>query len=109
MDWLPRKLGHSSYVRLVVMIVGFLLYRSSTSLKKMLLCSGLRLRYDSSSMTRTSRRMRLLRRDRVGTVGEGGVHLVEEVGSDESSAVAVLDSLEEKAGCQSGFRRRSCR
>ena len=32
------------------MIVDFLLYRSSISLKKMLVCSGFRFRYPSSSI-----------------------------------------------------------
>src|SRR5919109_3306972 len=40
---LPRKLGHSSYERFVVMMVGLRRYRSSMSLKKIFACSGLTL------------------------------------------------------------------
>jgi hypothetical protein len=40
MDRLPRKLGHSSYPKFVVMIVGCCRYRSSISLKKMFDCSS---------------------------------------------------------------------
>src|SRR3990172_1837585 len=47
---LPRR----AQLKLVVMIVGRWPYLSSINLKKMLVCSGRRLRYPISSMQRTS-------------------------------------------------------